>query len=258
MEHGPIHRGHPLEHVDAVALDDLERLGRVEARDQRERPTTADRGVQAAGLPEGVKQRQGPERDRLRAEAEQVAGRLGVAGQVGVRQLRALGGPGGAGRVEDDRRVVVVGVVHLGDRLRRADEVPEARHLDEDALGARRLGPGLRVAGKSLPREQDLRARVLEIERDLAALEQHVHRNHDAAGAQHAVVADGKMGDVGEHDPDAVAGLEPGLAQQPRDVRGGAGQLLVGGLCVIEPDGHPVGVLTGGVQQCLGEVHGAP
>ena len=77
----------------------------------------------------------------------------------------------------------------VGDRLGGADLLLELARLDEDALGAG-LGsaPGLGVLGEALPGEQQLGARVLQVEGHLALLEQHVHRHDDAAGAQHAVV----------------------------------------------------------------------
>src|SRR5256885_1411531 len=63
-------------------------------------------------------------------------------------------------------------------------------------------------------------AGVREVELDLAALEQHVHRHHDAARPQHAVVDDAEVRDVRQHDPDAVARPHAALLQQPRDPRG--------------------------------------
>ena len=45
VQHRPVHRRDALEDVDLVALDDLERLAGVEARDQRQRATAADRRV---------------------------------------------------------------------------------------------------------------------------------------------------------------------------------------------------------------------
>jgi len=56
-----------------------------------------------------------------------------------------------------------------------------------------------------------------EVERHLALLEQHVHRHHHAARPQHAVVDDGELRHVREHDPDAIAGVQAAGAQRRGD-----------------------------------------
>src|SRR6185437_5038616 len=56
-----------------------------------------------------------------------------------------------------------------------------------------------RLVFERVPGEDQPGAAVAEVERDLAPLEQHVHRHDDAAGAQHRVVDDRELGDVGEH-----------------------------------------------------------
>src|SRR5215210_2852925 len=61
VEHRHVHGRHALEHRHPVASDDLQRLARVEARQQGEHPARADAGVHAAGLAEGVEERQGAE-----------------------------------------------------------------------------------------------------------------------------------------------------------------------------------------------------
>ena len=76
--------------------------------------------------------------------------------------------------------------------------------------------PSRASVGEAVPGEQQLRAGVLEVEGDLAPLQQHVHRHDDAAGAEHAVVGDRELEDVGQHHPDPVALLQPFLAQQRR------------------------------------------
>ncbi len=95
-----------------------------------------------------------------------------------------------------------------------------------------------------------------QVELDLAALEQHVHRHHDAAGAQHAVVDDAEVRDVREHDPDAVARLEPALLQQPGDPCGALVEHGVVGHRVVELEGGPVPMLGGGLGEQLGEALG--
>ena len=97
-----------------------------------------------------------------------------------------------------------------------AEQLLELARLDHDALGAGLLRAGLRVVGEALPGEHQLGPGVAEVEGDLAALEQHVHRHHDAAGSQHAVVTDAEVRDVRKHDSDAVARLEPTVCQHGR------------------------------------------
>ena len=84
----------------------------------------------------------------------------------------------------------------------------EGRRLDLDQLGAGVGGAVARLGAEAVPGEQQLGARVLQVEGDLAPLEQHVHRHDDAAGPQHAVVGDRELGDVGQHHPDPVARLD--------------------------------------------------
>ena len=216
MEHRAVHRGHALEDVDLVALDDLQRLARLEARQQGQRATAPDRRVHPAGLAEGVKQRQRPEHHRLAAQVEQIAGPSGVERQVGVGELGTLGLARGARRVEQHRGVIVGRVGDGRVRRGRAHLLLEVARLDEQALGARLLGAGLGVVGEPVPGEDQLGPRVRQVVGDLALLEQHVHRHDDAAGPQHAVVADREVRDVGQHDPDPVAALEAVLAPAAR------------------------------------------
>jgi hypothetical protein len=117
VEHRRVHRRDALEDGDAVALDDLERLAGVEARDQREQAAGVERRVQAARLPERVEQGQRAEGDGVRAEPEQLDHRLRVAAQVVVRELGALRGARRAARVEDDGGVAAVALGHLADGL---------------------------------------------------------------------------------------------------------------------------------------------
>ena len=69
----------------------------------------------------------------------------------------------------------------------------EALRLDLDQLGAGVGGPAAGLLGEAVPGEQQLRAGVLQVEGDLAPLQQHVHRHDHAAGAQHAVVGDREL-----------------------------------------------------------------
>ena len=87
--------------------------------------------------------------------------------------------------------------------------------LTSDRLGARLAGALLGRLGEVVPGEQPFGPGVLEVVLDLAALEQHVHRHDRAARAQDAEVDDREVGDVRQHDPDTVAGLEAFRLQQP-------------------------------------------
>ena len=95
-----------------------------------------------------------------------------------------------------------------GGRLVLGQRRREARRLDLDQLDAGVGGALARLGGEAVPGEQQLRAGVLQVEGDLAPLQQHVHRHDDAAGAQHAVVGDRELGDVGQHHADPVARLD--------------------------------------------------
>ena len=129
-------------------------------------------------------------------------------------ELGALGVSGRSGRVEDHGGVIGVPVRRARRLAPRQQRVERAR-LDDDHLGVVRPGPGrLR---ERVPGEQDAGARVGHVVRDLALLEQHVHRHDRGACAQRAVVADREVHDVRQHHPDAVARLDVVLAQQPGD-----------------------------------------
>ena len=87
-----IHGRDALEERDPVALDDLERLDRIEAREHRQARAVVDRRVQAAGLAERVEQRQRAEDHVLRRRcACSSVLPLGVLEHVRVGQLGALG-----------------------------------------------------------------------------------------------------------------------------------------------------------------------
>src|SRR3954447_18160397 len=258
VEDRAVHRRHAHEDRHAVAPDDLQRLGGIEARDQGQRGAGGHRRVERARLAERVEQRQRPEDHVVGRRVVERARDLGVAAQVVVRELGALGLAGRARRVEDDGGVVVGAVGDVGQRVVLADELLELPRLDEDALRARVVRALLGRLGEVVPREQDLRLGVGEGELHLTPLQQHVHRDDDAARAQHAVVGDREVRDVGQHHADAVAGLEALVAQERRDARAGLVEPRVGDLGVVELEGGLVGVFGGGVGENGGEVHGCP
>ena len=129
----------------ATPGQDLQRLGRVEAGEQGQARAGRHDGVERAGLPEGVEQRQTAEDDVVGGEPKQVGGdHLGVAGKVGVGEFGTLRLAGGAGGVQDDHSVVRPPFHHVGGRLRtRLHNVGECGRIDDDRSG---LGPCLAPA----------------------------------------------------------------------------------------------------------------
>ena len=98
--------------------------------------------------------------------------------------------------VEDHRGVGAVALDDLARRLGVAEQLLELAGLDDDDLAARLLGALLGRLEEVVPREDPLGLGVLEVELDLAALQEHVHRHDGAARAQDAVVSDREVGDV--------------------------------------------------------------
>ena len=84
------------------------------------------------------------------------------------------------------------------------------------AGGEPSLGGGLR--GTSV----QMGAGVAQVVLDLARLQQWVHRDDDRTGAQHGVVEDRELHDVGQHDADTVAGLDAASAHPARGARTGS------------------------------------
>ncbi len=241
VEQGDVHRRHALEDRHVVALEDLHRLGRLEARDQRQARALVDAGVEPAGLAEGVEQRERAEDHVVLGDLGERVGRdLAVGLEVRVRELGALGRAGRTARVEDHGGVVGVDVRDLAERLGLGQQLLERAGLDGDQLGAGLLGAGGGGLLEVAPAEHDLGARVLQVERDLAALEQHVHRDDDAARTQHAVVGEREVRDVREHDPDPVALLHPLGLEQPGDPRAALVEGVVVDDDVVELQGGPV------------------
>ena len=99
----------------------------------------------------------------------------------------------------------------------------ELAGLHEHALRARLLGAGVGGIGELVPGQDYAGPGVTEVERDLALLEQRVHRHDGGADTQRAVVADREVRDVGQHDAHAVSRLHALCAQQS----GNAGRRLV-------------------------------
>ena len=84
VQQGEVHGGHTGEERDAIALDDLEGLGRLEARQQRERTAGGDGGVLDARLAEGVEERERGERAQILAlDRRQAAAPPGRSSRTG-------------------------------------------------------------------------------------------------------------------------------------------------------------------------------
>ncbi len=195
-----------------------------------------DRGVQPTRLPERVKQRQRAEDDVAGADREQPDRHVDVALEVGVGQLGAFRGAGRSRRVEDHGRVVAGALRHLGQRLGLRQLALERIGLDQQAVDAGVLGARSGACvGEPVPRDQQARLRIRQIEADLPALEQDVHRHDDRADPQHRVVGDGELRHVREHDPDAIPGRDAACPQQAGEPRGELIQPAVGDDDVVDP-----------------------
>ena len=133
-----------------------------------------------------------------------------------MRQLGALRRPGRARRVEDHRGVVVVA---LGDALSaRRGRAPARTHRARRAMHSAPASsaPASRRLGEVVPGEQQLRARSRRGRTPTSrSLSSTFIGTTTRAGAQDAVVDDGEVRDVGQHDPDAVAGLDAVARSSP-------------------------------------------
>jgi hypothetical protein len=146
VEQCRVHGRDALEHGEPIALDDLERPARIEARNQGEAGAGTNACLQAAGLTERVKQGQRAEDQFvLVAPPDEVGDAAGVPPEPSVRELDALRPPGRPRRVQDDRGVVRpanlvrhVSVAHL------CQEPIERVRFDDDArrTGLPRAGSG--------------------------------------------------------------------------------------------------------------------
>src|SRR5271165_5201743 len=156
-----------------------------------------------------MKQRQPAEDHVLRARADEVGTHhLGVAGEVGVGELGALRLAGRAGCIEEHCGVLAGPVRDLVLRGGGGEEIAEAGRIDDDRLRVRVLGAAARFVRELMPGKDQPGPGVAEVISHLPPLEQRVHRDDHTACAEHAIVGDGELGDVGLHDPDPVAGLE--------------------------------------------------
>ena len=182
---------------------------------------------------------------------------LGVTDEVAVGELGALRVAGRARGVEDHRGVLVVGVHDLEIRGDGGQQIGEADSVHDDGFRLSLVGAAAGLVRERVPGEDKTGPGVAQVIGDLPRLEQGVHRDDHAAGAEHAVVHHGDLGHVGHHDADPVAGLEAALVQQPGHPGARLVQGPVGHRRVVHPHGHPSGVAPGGVRQVLGQVRHA-
>ena len=171
MQHRGVHRGHALEDGHLVAPDDVEGLAGVEPGQQGEGAAAVDRRVQAAGQAEDVEQRQAAHGHVAGTGVQHHDGaELGVAGQVRVRELGALGRAGGPRRIQDHRDVIADLLRHRRRRGEPGEQRVQIGIVDLEDLRARPGGALGCLRRRLVPGEQDFRPGIPEIVGDLAAL----------------------------------------------------------------------------------------
>ena len=171
-----------------------------------------------------------------------------------VRELGALGAARGARGVEDDRGVALARARRPRAADRARQELLEAAGLHEDAFGAASRAPASASFAKLVPGEEDLGPGVRQVVRHLAPLQKHVHRHDHAPGAQHAVVGEREVGDVGKHDAHALARPHAALAQESGHSRATFIQRRVAQLTVAELHRDALGGALRAGGQDVGEV----
>ena len=216
-----VHRGDAEEHRPAVAQRLRGRRG-VEAHEVAQVPAEAQRAERPEHEAVDVEERQCVHEPVLAGPLPGVGQRVEVRGDRAPRHERALGPPGGARRVDDERRGVVVEPFVGGQRA--------ALRVDVDGRDRRRRVRGVqRALGGA---QHDLRLRVADDVGQLARAQLRVQRDELDPGGQAA--------------DDGDAGLERGLrpdggaahaAQALGDGGRGVAQLAVGELPVAEAQG---------------------
>ena len=176
-------------------------------------------------------------------------------------ELRALRLAGRARRIEDDRRVLGVGLVGLVARLglsERADRLRIVPRHRENHLGAERLGALAPRLFEERMDDEHARAGILEEIRDFGRGSEHVDGNDRRAGVEDAEVGDRELGHVRHEERDLVAGLDAPLAKARRDTAGRAIELAVGHRALTGADHDRFGLL-GSVREEDGsqiQIHG--
>jgi hypothetical protein len=257
VQQGREHRRHAAEDRRPVALDDLEHLARLEARDHRQRGARDQGDVHERAHAEDVEERQRRQRDVVGADVGDVVTDARRGRDVGVGQRRALRAAGRARRVDDHGRVVIVARRDAHYRLGVGERPLELARHDEEALRARLLASVARGVGEVVPADQDAGARIGEVVGDLPLLQQRVHGHEDGAEPQRPVEQHREVRHGGDLHADAVAGLDAGGAQQPGHARRGLLEPAVGHHEIVQLDRRPIRALGGRGGQLFGEVgHG--
>ncbi len=141
-----------------------------------------------------------------------------------------------AGSAGAPRGQLRAGCVARQQGLERRGAARLARGLADDVERGHpgRLGRLGRLVGEAAVGDQCPCAGVLQLERDLRRLEQHVHRHHDAAGLEYAEVGDDELRDVRQLQTDPVARREAGRREAGRDPVGQLVELRIAELAVAQ------------------------
>jgi len=164
-----------------------------------------------------------------------------------VGEHGALGFSGGSRGVQDDRDVIGAALHRRLLRGQVGDQVHQAGVVDNPGLRTGFVGAGTGFTAEGRRSEQCFGAAVGQVERDLAGLEQRIHRDRDGAAVDDAVEHDGEGGRVGQHHADPVPRFDSGLFEQRRYFGGGRVELGEGELQLVATQRDAFGVaLRGG------------
>ena len=191
---------------------------------------------------EDVKERQGRDGNGVGAGADQVAGDLRPAADVGVGQGGALRRSGGAGGVDDHGAVTIFTRLDLPDRRHPREQAFEIAGRNRDIVDSGRCRSGPRRFVEAIPAEQDLRPGIGQVVFDLAVPEQRIQRHDDTAEAKGGEVNDREIGDVGHQQADPVAGPDSAVTQEACHRSRGTVERRVVDLKVIEFDRDSFGI----------------
>ena len=193
--------GHAREERDAVALHDLEGVLGREARQQREasRPRRSSRSGCRSGRRSGRAAARRARRRRARIGTQLRHHDRAVDEEVRVGELGALRLARRARGVEDHRGV---GGAASGAAPRSARAAASSARVSAPAPPAHDHGHARRRRARARRlleervRDQQARARVLQVVLHLGRREQHVERHHGAARVEDPEVGDRELGQV--------------------------------------------------------------
>ncbi len=246
----------------AVARDGIEDHVGDEAAVQDDSGGAVEHCVHDEVLAEAVEERQEEHRAVSGGNPQRMAGTVHVRDDVAMAKRRTLLASGRARRVEDGGGGVAVhvargdgAVVAVAQRGER--EAALRRSLaDDDAVGGQGFANQRRDRWhERLGGEKDLRASVIEHVAQLAGGEHAVGGDGDGAELDGGQVGDGKGGDVGQEERDAVARLYAEAGQAARGPVHLGEQLAVGDTLAFEEDRGLVGEVRGGALDVLRDVH---